>query len=176
MEQAHKHTFLRALVGSEVLSLFSQSYSSPHLSSETGAKSGFLDKTPYSFSSFPCCQAAAWGMPRSRAQKGSLPGAHVPQLLPNLCAEPWAEVLCSHHDSNTMKDAADISLRQETCKELETDSPERSKTTRYITISKCAWQVEFIYHIVKEAVWWVIHFILKYINHWLGEELDSVGK
>lgn len=35
-----------------------------------------------------------------------------------------------------MKDAIDIVLTQEACKELETDSLERSKTTGYITVSK----------------------------------------
>jgi len=75
-----------------------------------------------------------------------------------------------------VKDAIDIVLTQEACKELETDSPERSKAMGYITVSKCTWQVECIYHILKEIIWWVMHFVLKYINHPLGEELDSPGK
>lgn len=91
MERAHKQPFLRAWGGQR--SCPSLSLTALHtFHQRLGQRASFWIKLPipYSFSSFLCCQAAARGMPRSRAQKESLPGPHVPrapQLATNLCAK-----------------------------------------------------------------------------------------
>lgn len=76
------------------------------------------------------------------------------RLLQGSCsqdsAERWAKVWCSHQKTHFVKDAIDTVQTQEAWKELETDSSERSKTMGYITASKCSWQVECIYQVLKK--------------------------